>query len=388
MWYAQWRNSDGRVIQRKTGIAVEQPGKTPKETKKVAQQLADVMEQTDKGTQPMEAMLDCVRGIAVANGMGKPMPGVREYLESIPATSGESAESNRQRAHQVFLKFLGSKADMRLDNITPALCREFLRWALERVQPATVTQYRTYIACALKRAVVEHRHLSSNPMEMASVGTEMRAMGIAHRGTKRKPFTVSEMRVLINDFPRPWRDMAAVSYYLAGLRLSDVCMLRWSSVDFQAGLVRLREVKTRQERVITLLPVLRERLMGIREEQGEARGEYVFPHMAQRYQGKYASRISTDFTGLLKAHGIIGTEKDGETLAGKRHRVNTKSFHSIRHAVVSIARVNPLLTADMVRDTVGHSSEAVERGYFTAGEESKEKVMTVLAEAVQDKGAA
>ena len=383
-WYAQWRDAAGRTVQRKTGIAVDMLGKTPKETRKMAQQLADVMEQTAKGGQTIDAMLDCVRTIAVANGMGKPMPSIREYLGRVPATSGESAEKNRQRAHKAFLEFLGSRADMRLDTITPALCREFLRWALELVQPSTVSQYRGYIAAALKRAVVEDRHLPNNPMDMANIGTEMRALGIDKAGRKREPFSVEEMQRMLHDFPRPWRDMVAVSYYLAGLRLSDVCMLRWSSVDFETGVVSLREIKTRHERVISLLPVLRALLLTIRAEQGgEGAEEYVFPNMACRYQGQYSSRISTDFTALLKAYGIVDTRDDGEVLEGRRHRVNPKSFHSIRHSVVSFARINPQLTADMVREAVGHTSEAVERGYFAAGDASKAKVMEVLNDAVK-----
>lgn len=361
------------------------PGKSAKETKRLAQQIADVMEQTDKGEQMLDVMLDCVRSIAVANGLGKPMPTVREYLNNMPATSGVNAEKNRRRAHQVFLTFLGRKADMRLDNITPALCREFLRWALKRVQPNTAAQYRTYISFALKRAFVEDHHLPSNPMDMAVLGPEMRAMGIEHQGTRREPFSVDEMRKLLRDFPRPWCDMVAVSYYLAGLRLSDVCMLRWASVDFAGGLVRLKEVKTHKERTIGLLPVLRERLLAIRAEQGgEGAEEFVFPKMAHNYQTQYSSRISTDFTNLLKAYGIIGTEHDGELMPGSRHHVNTKSFHSIRHSVVSFARNSAELTADMVRETVGHRSEEVERGYYTAGDMSKAKVMAVLAAAVQE----
>lgn len=385
VWVAQWRNTTGRLIQRRTGVPVEMPGKTAGETKRLAQQMADVMEQTDKGEQMLDVMLDCVRSIAVANGLGKPMPTVREYLNSMPATSGANAEKNRRRAHRVFLTFLGRNADMRLDHITPAVCREFLRWALKRVQPNTAAQYRTYISFALKRAFVEDRHLPSNPMDMAVLGPEMRAMGIEHKSTRREPFSVDEMRKLLRDFPRPWCDMVAVSYYLAGLRLSDVCMLRWASVDFAGGVVRLREVKTRKERTIGLLPVLRDRLLAIRAEQGgEGAEEFVFPKMAHNYQNRYSSRISTDFTNLLKAYGIIGTEHDGELLPGSRHHVNAKSFHSIRHSVVSFARNSAELTADMVRETVGHGSEEVERGYYTAGDMTKAKVMAVLAAAVQE----
>lgn len=363
---------------------MEMPGKTAAETKRLAQQMADVMEQTDKGEQMLNVMLDCVRSIAVANGLGKPMPTVREYLNAIPATSGANAEKNRRRAHQVFLTFLGRKADMRLDAITPAVCREFLRWALKRVQATTAAQYRSYISFALKRAFVEDHYLPSNPMDMAGLGPEMRAMGIENKSARREPFSVDEMRTLLRDFPRPWCDMAAVSYYLAGLRLSDVCMLRWASVDFAGGVVRLKEVKTHKERTISLLPVLRERLLAIRAEQGgDGAEEFVFPKMARNYRSQYSSRISTDFTNLLKAYGIIGTEHDGEILPGSRHHVNAKSFHSIRHSVVSFARSSAELTADMVRETVGHMSEEVERGYYTAGDVCKAKVMAVLAAIVQ-----
>ena len=37
----------------------------------------------------------------------------------------------------------------------------------------------------------------------------------------------------------------------------------------------------------------------------------------------------------------------------------------------------------MVRDAVGHRSEAVERGYFAAGDAAKAKVMEVLVDAVK-----
>lgn len=153
----------------------------------------------------------------------------------------------------------------------------------------------------------------------------------------------------------------------------------------RGGVVRLREVKTHKERTISLLPVLRERLLAIRAEQGgDGAEEFVFPKMAHNYRSQYSSRISTDFTNLLKAYGIISTEHDGEILPGRRHHVNAKSFHSIRHSVVSFARNSAELTADMVRETVGHVSEEVERGYYTAGDASKAKVMAVLAAIVQE----
>ena len=65
------------------------------------------------------------------------------------------------------------------------------------------------------------------------------------------------------------------------------------------------------------------------------------------------------------------------------HSQHPANPHGRRHSVVSFARVNPQLTADMVREAVGHTSEAVERGYFAAGDAAKAKVMEVLVETVK-----
>lgn len=79
--------------------------------------------------------------------------------------------------------------------------------------------------------------------------------------------------------------------------------------------------------------------------------------------------MSTKFTMLVQSFGFDTQTKRG---TGKNCRpFNTKTFHSIRHSVVSILRANPAMTPDMVRSIVGHDSEEVERGYFTADIEAK-----------------
>lgn len=42
--------------------------------------------------------------------------------------------------------------------------------------------------------------------------------------------------------------MVAVSWYTGGLRLSDVCLMRWASIDWAGGYISLVEKKTRKER--------------------------------------------------------------------------------------------------------------------------------------------
>lgn len=171
--------------------------------------------------------------------------------------------------------------------------------------------YRTYLSCAFKRAVEVDNLMDRNPFAGVKLAAEA-AKANPGRGEdkqKRLPFTLREIRFMLDHFPAPWGDMVAVSWYLAGLRLSDVCLLRWDAVDRQKGYVRIVEQKTGKERYLPLIPELRAVLERL---QGQAAGEeYVFPLMAHYYLSGANGYVSTQFTALLRAHG--NTECNGET---------------------------------------------------------------------------
>lgn len=379
-WHATWRKKDGKTVTKRTRILVRQEGKSIMETRALAQQMAHILQQASLGETPLEVLEAALRSVAVANGLARPIPTIGEYLDTVVATAGHSNENNRRRAFTMFRRFLGERVHLPLNRITVELCREWVRWELSRVRPSTVGLYKGYITAALKKAYIADRYLDRNPMDVVSVAAEAKAMGVENDHTPRQAFTPEEMRTLLYSFPAPWCDMAAASYFLAGLRLSDVCLLRWESVDFEHGVVKLREKKTRNYRTLTLQGELRERLLAIRSTQQE-REEFVFPAMARRYLYGSASTISTDFTALLRAHGMVDSPK-GEQQTGNRHHCSPKSFHSIRHSAVSIARTDPTLSADVVRETVGHASEEVERGYYHAPLEAQRRVLNTLAAAV------
>lgn len=384
MWWAYWKQ-DGTTKGKKTGIRVRQEGKTVKETRAVALQIAELYERAAKGLTPVEVLEANLRAVAATNGYGTPMPSITAYLDTVPATSAASTEHNRQRSFAVFRDFLGDRAELPLTALTYAMCRDFVVWDLGRVRQSTVAQHRGYISSALRRAHLADRFIDRNPMELVSVGEIAKSLGREDDRITREPFTADELRRLMTEAPAPWCDMVAVSYYLAGLRISDVATLAWSSVDFERNLVHLTEIKTARERTLALRPELRERLLRIRESQqgGRRPEEYVFPTMARRYLWRNgSSTISPMFSALLRAMGILPDKDACAMQRGDKHRSSTKSFHSIRHAVVSIAREIPTLTPDIVRETVGHTSEKVERGYYHASAEAQQRVLSSLAAAV------
>lgn len=152
----------------------------------------------------------------------------------------------------------------------------------------------------------------------------------------------------------------------------------WGFVDLKNGIISFRTDKTGQEISNPIRPTLRARLLAIREEQG-GQEVYVFPNIARKYRNANSS-VSTEFTALLKAWGILETETDKKTLKGDRKSVSRKSFHSIRHALVSAARSNCSLSADLVRAVVGHESEEVERQYFTPDISEKDRMLEAMEE--------
>ncbi len=377
-FYAVWRQ-DGKNICRSTGVQVKTAGITPAAAKKLARDAAHLMERTAKGMTAASAAMDALRRTAYASGAGAGMPSVESYLRGYQATAGAKTEQNRRRAFSVFLEYLGSGAGMRLDALTGTHLRGFFAWALERVSRGTVGLYKQNLAAALNRAV-DDDILPKSPMPRTlNLKREAAAQNpeLGEDKTRRQPFTAEEIRLMIDHFPAPWCDMVLVSFLTGGQRLGDVCRLRWESVDFRAGTISFDTQKTGHALHLPMVDALAARLHMIEREQGGAQ-EYVFPYMARRHLIQSGS-ISTEFTALLKAWGIVKEAPADTALKGRRRRVSPKSFHSLRHSFVSFGRADSSLTADMVRAVVGHKSEAIERGYFTADMTQRAAVLDRMA---------
>ena len=381
-YLACWKQN-GKKIVKSTGIPIGSGKVEQRKNKLIAQQVADSMEAAATG-QNLDKALDAVRAVAETNGQSTKIPTVREYFASVPATSSPSSEMNRKRAFRVFLSHLGADADKRLDTVTYNTCRDFIREQLRQVSKKTVTQYHTYISKAFADAQDIHGLISRNPMRPVSVAKEAKQIN-PDKGNdmqERQVFTPEEMHRLLTEAPRPWRDMVAVSYYTGGLRIGDVALMKWESIDWEHRRMMLIEQKTSRLRVLPIIPELLDTLQAIRAEQSE-REEYIFPVQAHIFLSGSRSTVSTSFTNLLQSMGICSAPTTLPPTTGRRRRLSSKSFHSIRHTVVSMLRVNTAFTADTVRDTVGHESERVERGYFHGNMQQREAVLNSLSAVMQ-----
>lgn len=365
-WYAVWYDN-GKTVTRTTGINV----KGPKE-KKLAQATADALEQSAKGNITLSSAIDSLRKMADTLGFGSQIPQVRDYLNDFKPYGSTSNAQNYKRAAKRFLDFLDINAYKRLDQITPSMCKAFLAQELKRVSYGTAKQYKGVLSPAFNEAIREGL-IQSNPFSLVSLPKLVPAY--EPRATKREPFTLHEMHRILTEFASPWKEIAAISFLTGGQRLGDIVCLKWSSVDFQKGIINFSTMKTGKQIYAPIVPAL-ERVLN---ELWNPNAVYVFPEYAARYIRSSGS-LSVEFTSMLKAAGITAPTPQN-TREGRR-TVSTKSFHSIRHTVVTLSRLNPAFTPDLIRETVGHDSEAVEQGYFTASADARRGVLEYLAQQI------
>lgn len=363
-WYAVWWQN-GKAICQTTKIKVG----TAKD-KKMAQAVADSMEQTAKGTTTLDDAIAAIRQTAAAAGYATPVVSIEEYLLHYKFRGKSSHVATCKRSVDKFLKFLGNSRLHPLDKLSSQTCRDWIESELTRVSYGSVTLARACINGALNDAVKEGI-IPRNPMAAASVA---RLAGDAPRAIKRKPFTKEELQIITTQFPSPFREMATLSFLTGGQRIGDICLLKWENVLWEEGIIHFRTLKTGEEITAVITPMLSKMLLNLPHTS-----EYILPDAASGYI-KCSSTMSTKFTMLVQSFGFDTQTKRG---TGKNCRpFNTKTFHSIRHSVVSILRSNPNMTPDMVRAIVGHESEEVERGYFSADIEAKRGGFNALEQVI------
>lgn len=368
-WFADFSVNGKRVV-KTTGVKV---GKDPNASRATAQMQADAMERMACGSISLGSAMDALRSMARATGMIVSAPSIKEFLTKVyKPRGGESNVSGYKRSVRTLLDFLGELSNRPLDQLTVGECTEFLTQRLQVAAYGSVRLTKSLLSTAFNAAVADDIILK-NPWAFVRIDH------IAPRNMPRKidriPFTEDEMRIMFTQFPSPWRELVAVSFLTGGQRISDACRLKWSHVDFNANIVDFRTKKSSKEIKCPIIPPLR----AILEKLHVADEEYVFPEMNSMYASNRSS-VSKDFIAMMRKFGI-----DPMTVKtqGAKRSFSRKSFHSIRHTVVSMLRSSNQFSQDLARQIVGHNSEAVERAYFTADISSKQAGIEYLFNQVQ-----
>lgn len=278
---------------------------------------------------------------------------LHEWLQS---RSGKIQAHERDgKAIKQFILFLGNDGGQAIASINKDTVRRFAETEMERVSSGTVSRYLESLSCAFNQAV-EKELIISNPFRGARLDKKKKQ----DDKQERNAFTVEEVKRLVEILPGEWPDMIRVCLYTGGQRLGDIATLRWEQVNLDGGLIAMTSQKTKRRMNKPIIRPLKEIL---EERERYSINEFVFPLAAMKHAqgGGKSSKLSLEFTGLLKKHGIISAgERKGK---GDKRVLSEKSFHSLRATAVTILRLAGV-PADLCRFIVGHDSEEIERVYF------------------------
>ena len=280
-----------------------------------------------------------------------------EWLDRKKRTVKDSTFSLYRLACDVFLKWLGERADLRIETVATPDVRQWRDKLHDEGRTGkTVGQYQKSVSSAFRAAVAEGV-LLRNPAE----GLDFLPK---EDSVKREPFTLEEVKALVENSNADWALAISLGFY-TGLRLRDIANLKWADVDLTSKLIEVEPMKQARKKEhkkklhIPMHPKVVDSFLQFSSSDDE--GSFVFPKLAGKATGGTGG-LSWHFTQIMDAAGvdpmIMRTRKKGE--AGRQ--VSARGFHSLRHSFVS-ALANLDVNPELRKKLSGHSDSESHKIY-------------------------
>lgn len=360
VYIACYIDENGKKVRKSTGIMVSGGhGLTARAALQLAEQTAARMEAAAKGTATLERLHDAIDVAAIEAGL-KTGKTVKELLLSFEVGGNAENKKSRARTVQRFLDFLAGAADLRADKLTVEQCQAFVDLRIKDVSTRTVKKDVQFLSYPFSEAVKDGL-LPRNPWIRVKYNPPYR---VAEK-VDRVPFTEEELKVITTQLPTEYADLAKISLYTLGQRLNDCRTLKWTMFDEDLTTLTLVTGKTGRRMVIPVCPAFRE-LLERRRGNGS---QYVLPELAHLVKNTVSGR----FTKLLQLHGVVQAR---DMVAMPGHAVSRKTFHSIRHYVVS--KLRAAYMPGLVLEAVGQTEEVQQQYMHISAAQQLAMVDTVL----------
>lgn len=371
-YVACFTGADGKRYQRSTGVRVTGKVEARRQAQKVADEYEDIARRKRNAQQVQRVFKDIYEEITATD---LPNSTVRDFgdrwLARKKAEVSPSTFVFYEGAYKRFLEFLGKKADAALFEISRDDIQRWRDVQAEKVSPSTVN-HRLKFTRMLFTAARREGLIADNPAEDVPV---------LKRDTKstRRPFTVAEVRSLLDAADPEWKSMILFGLY-TGQRLGDIARLQWDQVDLEVGEIRLETGKTGRFQKIPIPPPLLKHIKGLpKPDHGQvplhARSEEIV-----NAQGKVGA-LSNQFHDIMSSAGIVEKKthkKKKEIPEGKAQRAGSRvSFHSLRHTTTSLLK-NAGVSPAIAEEFVGHDSAEMNRVYTHIEMESMKKAAKLL----------
>ncbi len=270
-----------------------------------------------------------------------------EYIQRSQRRLRLQSLRNLRRACDLFLSWLGRRADSPLRLVSRADVKAFSEARASEVRVSTVMRDLGCLRTAFEDAF-DSEIIPRNPFRNLRVPRSQ-----DDDSSRRQAFSLDELRFLIAHLPDEWSSAVRCSFETFGQRLGDVLSLRWSQFDWDRRVVRFVTQKTGRVLEQPMRDSFYRWAFDRWVDAGRPADALLHPSLAR------LSSPSQEFTSLLRAFGI---GEDSLPQGGRRRRLHSKSFHSIRASAATLLQASGVAQGVAMK-LVGHSSEAIHEVY-------------------------
>jgi len=359
-WLAGFRDASGKRRNRSTGI------ENKEKHRRAAERIADEYEATARNRrtsqQVRRAMSELHQEIT---GEEVPTVTLRSHVEAWLRSKEPSVAASSMAFYTTattkFLNHLGERAEVELIDITREDIEGFRDTLAKRLAPKTVNHHVKALRMVFRDAR-DRRVLVDDPTEFVKSVKSKRVV-------ERRPFTIEEIRKVLDHCDDEWRSMVVCALY-TGQRLGDIARLRWNQVDLKREAISITTSKTGKTINLPLHPSLLEHLRSLPSPLSDDLPLHPRASEVVEAQGRVGS-LSREFGEILakaklrdkKSHKAT---EDGKGRAAKRS-LSPLTFHSLRRTAATMLHEAGVSQA-VAMALIGHDSEDIHSIYVNVGE--------------------
>jgi len=345
VWWLGWRHG-GKQYLRSTGH-------TEREKAELEKQRIDAMSIAKKtGTLTDEFF-------ALLTGKAIPKISLEDYLSAwLKEAESFVMPASVNKYKQVVREFLAhtraKETGLLVPDVTPDQVRDFLSEKRLKLSGATVAGFRRILRSIFLQAQEEGK-IQHNPVPSANRKSRGKGQGMSE--TRKRPFTLEELRDLHKLADEFWRFMIRAGFY-TGQRMGDLITLRRESVDVWENVIRLTSRKTQKRVVIPMKKPLRDLLASFPPGKPT---DFFWPEQAERYLTAGPSSFSQEFNELLGRAGLVKPRDRKKESSGKGRgapRTAGLGFHCLRHTFVTLIKATGGSQA-VAKELAGHTTDAI-----------------------------
>lgn len=233
-WIAGFRDSEGKRRNRSTGLLAKERNR--REAEKIAFEYEGAARNKQAAQQVRRTIASLYRELTDED---MPIVTTRVHMEQWLRSKKTSVVPKTVAFYEgvcdKFHAFLGERAEKEIGQITREEIEAFRDQLAARLAPKTVNHH-VKVLRMLFRDARDRAILVDDPTEFVKTVKSRKVL-------ERRPFTMDEIRSVLQHCDDEWRSMVLFGLY-TGQRLGDIARFQWKNVDLRRKVISLVTSKT------------------------------------------------------------------------------------------------------------------------------------------------